>query len=149
MFTLMTSVLSTVDNPAAGLGACEVAVTAQLLAYQGSIPLSKRLQGLCPLNADSAAAAGGGDLLGLGYTSDGDSQDSVAKPQQVKAESESEEASRPLGAEPNRDPSMSPQGGAGGWVKAEEDEQEKHVKADADAGTFVKGQRCAVTCQLQ
>ena len=95
--------------------------------------------------ADSAAA-GGADLLGLGYTSDGDSQDSAPKFKPIKSETvQSEAIPSALQADSEyhpsdkRDPSMSPETAAGGWVKQEEEDGRK---VDTAAKPFVKGQRC-------
>lgn len=97
--------------------------------------------------ADSAAV-GGADLLGLGYTSDGDSQDSASKSKPAKpnlseaaAETHASKATADshngVKIEPVRDPSMSPSAAAGGWVKREEEES----KPDMPDKPFVKGQR--------
>ena len=89
-------------------------------------------------------APDGAALLGLGYGSDGDSQDSgkspqAHKPRAVKLESAlSGQAVRAVSAAVLEDQaeagnSMSPSTAVGGWVKDEE-------KADSALG-FVKGQR--------
>lgn len=94
--------------------------------------------------ADSAAA-GGGDLLGLGYTSDGDSQDSAPKSKPVKSETAQSanilaavQADSIYDPRDKRDPSMSPTTAAGGWMKQEEEDGKK---VDTAAKPFVKGQR--------
>ncbi|KAA6422654.1 MAG: hypothetical protein FRX49_07514 [Trebouxia sp. A1-2] len=90
-------------------------------------------------------AADGAALLGLGYVSDGDSQDSgrspeakAGQPGPASSEQASAEASPAVlngdqaGAGDGR--SMSPATAAGGWVKKEEEQK-------ANEPTFVKGQR--------
>lgn len=99
---------------------------------------------VCCLFADGVAADGAA-LLGLGYVSDGDSQDSgrspeakAGQPGPASSEQASAEASPAVlngdqaGAGDGR--SMSPATAAGGWVKKEEEQK-------ANEPTFVKGQR--------
>lgn len=87
--------------------------------------------------------------MGLGYTSDGDSEDSATKSKPVKSEpaqsqdphkvpsSGSDADQRDLKHEPSRDPSTSPSTAAGGWIKQEEEDNKPVVPAKP----FVKGQR--------
>lgn len=93
------------------------------------------------------AAPDGAALLGLGYNSDGDSQDSgrSAQPRAgqpglaLSAQGPGALASSPAavdgdGANAEDNPSMSPTTAAGGWVNEEDDEK-------AIMPSFVKGQR--------
>ncbi len=93
--------------------------------------------------ADSVAPDGAA-LLGLGYISDGDSQDSGRSPEARAGQPGPALSEQDAGASPavlNGDQagagdgrSMSPATAAGGWVKKEEEQK-------ANEPTFVKGQR--------
>ncbi|KAL0039211.1 hypothetical protein WJX77_011469 [Trebouxia sp. C0004] len=93
---------------------------------------------------ESDSAPDGAALLGLGYISDGDSQDSGRSAEARAGQPGPALSEQDAGASPamsNRDQaeggdgrSMSPATAAGGWVKKEEEQK-------ANEPTFVKGQR--------
>ena len=123
---------------------------ASIAAYQAS-------QGTCchqckpPIELDfvhdilaDGAAPDGAALLGLGYNSDGDSQDSGRSPQSGTGQPGLVSSAEGAGASPAAEggdeayaeegPNMSPSTAAGGWVTKEDDK--KTIKP-----SFVKGQR--------